>query len=318
MIDFIGDIHGHADELETLLVKLGYTKKDNYYAHSNPNRSVLYVGDYIDRGPKIKETLEIVKQMVDNGSAIALMGNHEYNALCFHQKDTNGNYLREHSKKNTGQHQQTLDQFKSFSEDFKMYLEWFKTLPLFYETKTFKAVHACWDYKSIAYLKNNLHDNRLTHALVTASVSEGTKLFEAIDVTLKGKEITLPNGKSFLDKDKNERTKMRYKWWEDLSQSSYKDISMSQIENITKKKIDFSTLKNNDYYKEEDVCVFFGHYWLRMETNSAKKPILFKENICCLDYSVAKQGHLVAYSFHDEPQLKEQNFSYVKEITNDN
>jgi predicted MPP superfamily phosphohydrolase len=75
MIDIIGDIHGHADKLEELLVKLSYSKENGYYTH--PNRTVLFIGDYIDRGPKIRETLEIVKAMVDNKSAIALMGNHE-------------------------------------------------------------------------------------------------------------------------------------------------------------------------------------------------------------------------------------------------
>jgi predicted MPP superfamily phosphohydrolase len=87
MIDLIGDIHGHADKLVQLLEKLGYSKQNNYYAH--PERKVLFVGDYIDRGPQIRETLEIVKQMVENQSAIALMGNHEYNALCF-QKEVLG------------------------------------------------------------------------------------------------------------------------------------------------------------------------------------------------------------------------------------
>ena len=63
MIDLIGDIHCHADQLEALLQKLGYTKHNGAYAH--PEHTVLFVGDYIDRGPKIRETLEIVKAMVD-------------------------------------------------------------------------------------------------------------------------------------------------------------------------------------------------------------------------------------------------------------
>lgn len=75
-------VEGHADKLEELLQKLGYTKTNNCYSHAT--RTVIFVGDLIDRGPKIRETLEIVNRMVDNGSAVALMGNHEYNALCFH------------------------------------------------------------------------------------------------------------------------------------------------------------------------------------------------------------------------------------------
>ena len=92
MIDLIGDIHGYADKLEELLENLGYVKNDGVYSH--PERKVLFIGDYIDRGPQIRETLGIVKSMVDSGNAIALMGNHEYNALCFHFQETQGGHLR--------------------------------------------------------------------------------------------------------------------------------------------------------------------------------------------------------------------------------
>jgi len=46
MIDLIGDIHGHADKLEELLLKLDYKKNDGVYSHAK--RKVLFVGDYID------------------------------------------------------------------------------------------------------------------------------------------------------------------------------------------------------------------------------------------------------------------------------
>ena len=110
-MDFIGDIHGHADKLEEILLKLGYEKNKGVFAH--PERKVLFVGDYIDRGPKIKETLQIVKSMVDSNNAIALMGNHEYNALCFHFQETEGGHLRKHLIKNIIQHYETLKQFQN-------------------------------------------------------------------------------------------------------------------------------------------------------------------------------------------------------------
>lgn len=74
MYDIIGDIHGHADKLEELLNSLGYTISDGVYKHPN-NRQVVFLGDYIDRGPKIRETLHIVKSMCDAGNAFAIMGN---------------------------------------------------------------------------------------------------------------------------------------------------------------------------------------------------------------------------------------------------
>ena len=51
LFDFIGDIHGHANELKLLLDKLGYTIHNGSYTH--PTRKAFFVGDYIDRGLQI-------------------------------------------------------------------------------------------------------------------------------------------------------------------------------------------------------------------------------------------------------------------------
>lgn len=303
MIDFIGDIHGHADKLEELLDKLGYSKHNNTYSH--PERMVLFVGDYIDRGPKIRETLEIVKQMVSNKSAIALMGNHEYNALCFHFQETDGGHLRKHLIKNIIQHYETLKQFQNRQDEYEDYLDWFKTLPLFYETETFRAVHACWDNVNINFLKNTLVDNCLTDDLIIQSVKKGTEFYDAIDQTLKGKELQMPAGLLFTDKDGTTRTEIRIKWWEDPIKTNYRDISVEMLPYLPETAIDPSILKNNDYYKKDEKPVFFGHYWLK------HKLALYKDNICCLDYSVAKNGHLVAYRFDDEQKLDVNKFIYV-------
>ena len=105
-IDFIGDIHGHADELKKLLKKMGYVRRGGCYRH--PERTVLFIGDYIDRGLQIREVLDIVREMVEHKQAIALMGNHEYNALCFHYPESQGGHLRKHSIKNILQHYETI------------------------------------------------------------------------------------------------------------------------------------------------------------------------------------------------------------------
>jgi hypothetical protein len=56
--DIIGDIHGHADPLQALLERLGYREVEGTYAH--PDRKVIFLGDYIDRGPEIRKVLQIV------------------------------------------------------------------------------------------------------------------------------------------------------------------------------------------------------------------------------------------------------------------
>ncbi len=303
MIDLIGDIHGHADKLEELLHKLGYFKQNNFYSHSE--RKVLFVGDYIDRGPKIRETLEIVKQMVDNESAIALMGNHEYNALCFHFQETEGGHLRKHLIKNIIQHYETLKQFQNRQKEYEDYLEWFKTLPLFYETDKFRSVHACWNNKNINFLKHTLINNRLTDELIYQSVKKGTELNETIEQTLKGKEIQMPEGLFFTDKDGTKRNEIRIKWWENPLHMNYRNLSVEPLSNLPETAVDLSLIKNNDYYTKDDKPVFFGHYWLKGE------PSLYRDNICCLDFSVAKGGHLVAYRFDNELKLESSKLTYV-------
>ena len=124
------------------------------------------MGDYIDRGPQIRETLQIVKSMVEQEQAIALMGNHEYNALCFHTERSTGRYLRPHSIKNIIQHYETLEQFRNKQQEYESYIHWFMTLPIFLEMASFRAVHACWDQDNIDYLRQKLVDDRLTPELL--------------------------------------------------------------------------------------------------------------------------------------------------------
>ena len=303
MTDIIGDIHGHADKLESLLKTLGYEIKNEAYTHSE--RKVLFVGDYIDRGPKIRKALQLVRRMVDAGSAIALMGNHEYNALCFHFQETEGGHLRKHLIKNIIQHYETLKQFQNRQEEYEDYLDWFKTLPLFYESDSFRAVHACWDNDNIKYLKDHLQHNCLTDELIYKSVEKETMLHKAIEDTLKGKEIEMPEGLNFTDKDGNIRTDIRIKWWQDPGQSTYRSISVIPLDYLPDTGIDQPPGSATSYYTSTGKPVFFGHYWLK------GTPSLFKSNVCCVDYSVAKQGHLTCYRYKNESTLTNDNFTFI-------
>ena len=52
-----------------------------------------------------------------------------------------------------------------------------------------------------------------------------------------------------------------------------------------------------DYRYHESKPVFFGHYWLK------DQPLITAPNAACLDFSVAKKGHLAAYRWSGEPDL---------------
>lgn len=298
--DFIGDVHGHASRLELLLQKMGYENVEGVYQH--PERKAFFVGDFIDRGPQIKETLEIVKSMVDNGSALAVMGNHEYNAICFASPNLkNGDYLRKRTYKNIKQILATIDQLSP--SEFDEYIAWFKTLPLFYEGDGFRVVHATWDYEAIEYLKTRLIDHKLPDELIAESANSSTELFLKIETVLKGKEMELPNDISFPDKDGNMRYHSRIKWWLEAEETNLRDLSMTPFETIPMAEVTKDILGTP--YRKTDPPVFFGHYWLK------GLPQLFKDNICCTDYSVAKGGHLVAYRWEGEKVLTEDGFMWV-------
>jgi hypothetical protein len=111
MYDIIGDVHGHAEALEALLTRHGYVSHGRGYRH--PERKLIFLGDLIDRGPNIRRTVEIARAMVDAGDAIVVMGNHEFNALCYHTPDPNnpGQYLRPRTAANIEQHKKTLAEY---------------------------------------------------------------------------------------------------------------------------------------------------------------------------------------------------------------
>jgi protein phosphatase len=78
--DIIGDVHGCFDEMNTLLQQLGYTVESEgaeYRVVPPDGRRVVFVGDLVDRGPKIPDVLRLVMGMVKAGTAFCVPGNHD-------------------------------------------------------------------------------------------------------------------------------------------------------------------------------------------------------------------------------------------------
>ncbi|HSS52170.1 MAG TPA: polynucleotide kinase-phosphatase, partial [Thermoanaerobaculia bacterium] len=79
--DLIGDIHGCGDELEELLASLGYLP-DEAGIHRHPEgRKAIFLGDLVDRGPRVVDVLRIVMGMVMGGAALCVPGNHDVKLL---------------------------------------------------------------------------------------------------------------------------------------------------------------------------------------------------------------------------------------------
>lgn len=83
--DIIGDVHGCFDELTQLLGQLGYRIEkatndtgDLRYAVTPPmGRKAFFAGDLVDRGPASDKCLRLAMDMVEDGVALCVQGNHE-------------------------------------------------------------------------------------------------------------------------------------------------------------------------------------------------------------------------------------------------
>ena len=298
MYDLIGDIHGHAAALEALLLKMDYRIKEGVWQH--PHRKAIFVGDYIDRGPAIRQTLQIVRSMQQSGHAIALMGNHEYNALAYHYALPDGSFLREHNAVHNHQHRQTLLQFQYHWPEWQSYLQWFYTLPLFTDLPQLRAVHACWDEAAIEWLQTHGYTT-MNEKLLLQSHEQGSYAFKVINHILKGKEYNIPEQYAWKDKDGHTRTRNRYKWWLNAAESSYGQFLFNCPPELQDRMIEEGI--TSIAYPQEAKPVFFGHYWME-----DSYPVIQASNVICLDYSIAKGGHLVGYRWQGEGQVDNSHF----------
>lgn len=293
MFDVIPDIHGQVHKLTARLVSLGYSDRSGAWRHSDPQRQCVFLGDFIDRGPANGTVIDIVRRMVDAGTALAIMGNHELNAIHFHTRDPeSGMPLRLHSQKNTVQHAAFLREFPFGSAVAAEAIAWMRSLPLFVEANGARFVHACWEEAVIEELAAISDRGVLQPEQLIMAGRKGEKLHGLLETTTKGPEAKLPQGYSFCDKGGHVRNKVRLKWWEG-SARTWRDVAISVPDPLAlpAQKLPDGIVKS--VYPSKAPIVFFGHYWLDGATT------LQAPNALCLDYSAGKDGPLIAYRMQE-------------------
>lgn len=319
--DIVGDVHGCAAELEALLDKLGYQRQHADGPYRHPDRTAVFVGDLIDRGPEQLRVLQTVKAMVDARSAQMVLGNHEFNAMAYATEWPNGSgkYLRPHddpsnptAAKNETQHEAFLDQVTG--ENRAHYLGWFWTQPLWLDLGGLRVVHACWHSESITVAARELGGSRFTalEQLVRAS-TKGDPLYTAVETLLKGPEVSLTDHghDPYIDKDGHPRHKARAQWWND---------GATTLRGIAEMGGNFRTGDGTPYpplpdtplsaahqshLYTEQIPVFYGHYWRQGEPTHRRD---WTDFTACVDFSAVKNGALTAYRWSGEARIQPDHY----------
>lgn len=309
--DIIGDVHGCYQPLIELIELLGYTKQGGLYRYRDQRKphQLVFLGDIIDRGPQIRETLLLVQELVEHGLAVMIMGNHEHSAVAYHTPKHNqpGEYLRSHKPRHQQQIAATLEQFSNTPEDWCHALQWMQALPLFMQWPHFRIVHACWDKDIIEQYWQQYQQAGLTAEFLQQAAETGSFAQTFMDRLTRGVDLPLPGGEFITGRDGLSRSRFRVKFWPS-SKHCYKDIAFQPDplpEHIARQALSEGLLEGLPCYEPDEVPLFVGHYWC----TGTPEPI--SSNIACLDYSAVSNGKLVAYRMSGSMALDAKRFVWV-------
>lgn len=270
-LDIIGDVHGRAKALRELLATLSYRLVGGVYIHPE-GRIAIFTGDFVDGGSQNLEVVEIVRAMVAHGSALAVMGNHDFNIVAFNRLDPErpGEFLRSHSERHRHQCEATQREIEANPERASILLEFLGSLPLWLDLPEVRIVHACWDTAAMAELLPLTSRNALNHRTFAEAARLSGSFGDARSMLLSGPEIET---EPYQDRSGHIRTMDRVSWW-------------------------------LDHTDDDPRPIFFGHYALAAPLSTFDKAV-------CVDAGIAKGGPIAAYSHSLGTPLSPDNFVYV-------
>lgn len=300
MYDVIGDVHGYAKLLKNLLQKLGYKKTSGGYAH--PDRMAIFTGDFLNRGPQIKKTVRIIRKMVENGNALAILGNHEINAIIADIKDKDGNPLVNPPLKNFISVLKTFNAFSDKKKEWKSHRNWLRTLPLFLELDGMRVIHACWADHAITYLRQNIPEGKIKKKVFQKIYKKpDSELARNIWLVTKGLQYKMPGDLRIVNNKGVAPRSFRIRWWENPAGKTFEELSFESKYKLPSYSVPEQILPECFPYPPDAPIVFFGHYC------RLNGPHIIKPNICCVDPCITNSHTLMAYRWNGEKELIDEN-----------
>jgi hypothetical protein len=290
--DIIPDIHADPQRLDATLAALG------------DKAPLAFLGDFIDHGQGRGDDLAVLTRMrglIEERRALAVMGNHELNAILFHRPGPDGAPMRYRNDKNIRQHRSFLAQFGTATPAALDWTGWFlRTLPLWRDLGSIRLVHACWNEAAIATIARRRPDG-LLHEEDLPEINDPASAFgAAVRLLTSGHEVPLPDGAKFHDRAGHARSEVRLAWWPGRA-GTWAEAALS-VENraeLPAGPVPQSLLPER--YAEGAPPVFVGHYKMQ------DRPRIEAANVVCLDYP----HQACAYRWHGEARLDPANLLLI-------
>jgi hypothetical protein len=287
--DFIGDVHGQFLRLCSLLRKLGYQWRGDTFFH--PERLAVFLGDIMNRGPRVADTARLVRNMVESGAAECLLGNHEFWTLWYERRIAAGLHCLL-GEKMLAEISRSRSSFGKALGEWNAILDWLEKRPLVFEAKLpggslAIGVHACLD----PLAQSRIPENHLRASDFLAQVPS-PRFYAALNL-LEGPSFRIPSDPKSI----------RLRWWlydvpTSPADAAYVARSVSSFPRLPA----FLRSKLRPIFPEAPP-VFIGHYGFL-------KPVAaILPNLACLDLGAGQGAPLVAYSWNGEARLIDAHFS---------
>ncbi|WPY94586.1 hypothetical protein T8T21_00210 [Limimaricola variabilis] len=268
--DVIPDLHADPGRLERSLAAV------------NAGARIAFLGDFIDAlsgqaAVSDRAVLERVRDLVDSGRAVAVMGNHELNAILFHRLGVDGAALRRHTPCNMAGHRSFVADFGIMTPEALGWTEWFLTLPLWRELEGLRLVHACWSAPAIETVAARRPDGRLRIEDLPEIAARSTRFGRAVHMLVTGPELTLPEGRGFSDSHGDHRRRVRLAWWRHAA-TTWREAALSVPDPGELPDAPLPERPNLAFYPAGAPPVLCGHYKMQ------GPPRLEEDNVACLDH----------------------------------
>jgi len=296
-ITVVPDIHANSARLDASIREAGDDR-------------LAFLGDFIDAGKEGPDDDEGVllraRDLIETGRAVAVLGNHELNAILFHRTNSQERPLRDRSDKNRAQHRSFIDRFGVGTAEALTWTEWFLTLPLWHDFGGLRIVHACWDATAIATIAERRPDGRLHPTDLLEVAAKETAFAQAVERLTSGPEVPLPADHVFEDHKGHRRSHVRVAWWLPPG-ATWREATLSVP--------DLGALPNGiipasfgvPFYPADEPPVLVGHYKMRGD------PCLATGQASSLDYSKTPliyrwcgEKTLISENLITLPQIREE------------